>query len=381
MMNDSLLHILNTFKLSQEAKTVLDAEFGVSEAQIASLVQYGFWHVGFFAQQAVWAAEDSNWIGVRILPNTMLEDSPVVSVQRYGAITISPTLKNLIPNWIIYIQLAIGNWQFIYEKWHLVQVELRQAHLNLGGDVRFFDRLDAFLGDTENIVILNNASQQKRASLLMGIDPTSETQQFSNLLLSLMNDEAVLPKYDDVFHGWNDAARAIIATRAWNLRVTEKKPLLATIDFMWFGVDKAAPFDYPLSSAEPIEPFRSYRSPHHTIHSLALSVSQPYTHLNEPPIPMHIQSDPLFTAVKTLGELSHVSSYRGVEHMEAATKLDIDLNDGKRSYEALISASFWSAMNLGFPYKQSYDAALHLAQKYGWDEMLENLELNSFEIQ
>jgi hypothetical protein len=381
MMGDSLLHSLNTLKLSQEAQSVLDGMFGVSEVETANLVQHGFWHIGFFAQQAVWAEEDSNWIGVRLLPNVMLQDSPVVSVQRYGAVTISPTLKNLIPNWIIYIQLAIGNWQFIYENWHGVQDELRQVHLSLGGDSDFFDRLGAFVTDSQNITILSSASLQKRASLLMGIEQTSETHQFSDLLVSMMSDEVVLPKFNDIFRGWGDAARSAIATRAWNLRVNEKKSLLETVDLMWLGVDKAAPFDYPLSSASPIEPFNSYRTPQHTIHSLALSVSQPYTHLNEPAIPMHIQNDPLFTAVKTLGELSHISAYTGVQHMEAAAKLDIDLNDGKRSYEALISASFWSAMNLGFPYKQSYDAALHLAQKYGWDEMLENLELNNFEVQ
>jgi hypothetical protein len=378
MILGSPIDFLRNLKPSDAVQSVFSAKFGVGDSENAILIRHGFWHVLFFANQFLWAGHNSHWIGIRLMPGVSLADSPVVSVKQFGASTISPNLKNLIPNWILHTRIEAENWEYVHTEWSNVKNEMKEIHLNLGGDSQLFDRFDEYISDSKNFQTPNYIKRQSRAYEFLKVDRSTETIQFREFLQSLILNETLLPEFSNNFGAWNDYARTALASRAWNLRVGEVKTLSETAKKIWLGFNKAAPFDSDLRAGVPISQFTSSRDPGGEIHGLLVGMN-PFNDTES--IPSSIQSDPLFPAAQALFSQNHYSGYTGVEHMEAAAKLDIDLNDGKRSYEALISASFWSAMNLGFPYKQSYDAALHLAQKYGWDEMLENLELNNFEVQ
>jgi hypothetical protein len=373
----NLIEELKNFKPSDTFRSVLSAEFGITPQKNAVLVQNGFWHVLFFANQYLWADDESDWIGVRIIPNLALQDSPVVSVNQFGASTISPTLKNFIPNWILHTRIEKGSFEHVNSEWSNVKIEMKEAHLNFGGDLDLFNRFDAFISDTQNFQTEGYIERSSRAFEFLKVDQSIQTVQFREFIQKLILDQTLLPEFKNDFGAWNDYARSAIAARAYFLRGGEQRTLLDTVQSMWLGFDKPAPFDDLVFFH--IEQCDMSRNPANNIHSLAFATTRSWS--DEPPIPESIQKDPLFPAAQALASFDHASGYKGVEHMEAAAKLDLDLNDGKRSYEALISASFWSAMNLGFPYKESYQASLLLARKYGWDEMLELLEMNEFDIQ
>jgi hypothetical protein len=376
-MSISFIELLKNSKFTDSTLQFLDTQFGVTAQENAVLVQHGFWHVAYFAHSRAWAQESSSWIGIRIIPNTPLAEMPVVATSRLGATTISPTLKNLIPNWILYMTIEPGSWEAIQNEWSDVENEIKDIHYQLGGDLLLFERFKNYVLDSKNFQTKGYIERSSRAFEFLKVDQSVETIQFREFIQKLILDQTLPPEFPNNFGAWNDYAKSAIASRAYSLRAGEQRSLLDTVQPMWLGFDKPAPFD-DLGFFE-IKQFDMSRNPANNIRSLALVTTQPW--LNEPPIPDSIQNDPLFPAARALASFSHASGYKGVEHMEAAAKLDLDLNDGKRSYEALISASFWSAMNLGFPYKESYQASLLLARKYGWDEMLELLEMNEFEIQ
>jgi hypothetical protein len=375
----SPIEFLKNLKPTKAVEEFFGVSFGISKRNNAQLIQNGFWHVNFFAHQFSWLEDYSNWIGVRIVPGVSLEESPIVSVNKFGAMTISPNLKNLTVNWLYYTQIDANNWEFIHQEWLSVKNEILEIHSQLGGDMDLFTRFDAYILNAENFHLPGYMNEITRAHEFLKVDQSVETTRFREFMQKLILNENLLPEFSNNFGAWNDYTRAAIASRAYFLRGSKKKSLVDTVQSMWLGFDKPAPYDSDIFGK--IKQFGISRNPTLPLHSIALSTTQPYTHLNEPPIPDSIQNDPLFPAAQALASFSHASGYKGVEHMEAAAKLDIDLNDGKRSYEALVSASFWSAMNLGFPFKESYQAALHLAAKYGWDEMLELLEMNEFELQ
>lgn len=378
-MASTALEFLRNLKSTKAVEELFDAKFGTSDAENAGLIQHGFWHVRYFAQARSWAGEDSSWLGVRILPNKPLAEMPVVATNKFGAITISPTLKDFVPNWLLYMRIESGDWNYIHTEWEKVEDQIQNIHSRLGGDPNFFDRFKSYVLNDENFQTKDYLDRKSRAYDFLKVDQSTETIQFREFIQRLILDETLLPEFSGDFGAWNDYARAAIATRAYFLRGNKTKSLLDTVQSMWLGFDKSAPFDSDIFGK--IKQFTLARDPTLSLHSIALSTTQPYTHLNEPAIPDSIRNDPLFPAALALGSLDHAGAYQGVEHMEAAAKLDVDFNDGQRSYEALISASFWSAMNIGFPFKESYQAALHLAAKYGWDEMRELLEINEFKIQ
>jgi hypothetical protein len=372
-----MIDTLGFDSLSETAKAVLSIRFDLSNAEKENLVRHGFWHVQFFAQQFAWADTDSDWIGVRIIPNVALQDSPVVSVNHFGAITVSPTFRDFIPNLILHSRIAVGDGEFVSSQWSNVSEELQNLHEKLGGSKIIFDKLTEYLLNQDNF----NANQNSDSNLILqnfaNQIKDSKTLIFRQNLESMIKNTQYLPQKIDNLGAWNDYLRSAVASRAWSLYVNEIKPLKEVVDNIWLGFDKSAPFDSDIKLGSPISQFTISRSPAEELRLLSLAVVQPFklgqttTYFN----------DPLFEAAKALASNDFFEGYKGVEHMEAAAKLDVDLNDGKRSYEALVSASFWSAMNLGFPYKESYQAALHLAAKYGWDEMLELLEMNEFELQ
>jgi hypothetical protein len=375
-MSISTLEYLKTITPSQSALDVLGATFGVSAEENAALIQHGFWHVCFFANQFAWLEADSNWIGVRIVPGVNMAECPVVSVNRFGATTISPTLKNLIPNWILYTQIDAENWLFIQQEWASAKADLLEIHLKLGGEQALFERFEAYLNDDSNFSRPNYLQPKSRAIEYLQVDRSVETTRFRSCIQNLINNENDLPDFSNDFGAWTDFARSVISARAYTLRANKQRSLTDTVQSLWLGFDKSAPFDSDIG--QPLQ-FHIARDPADRLRSLALAVTEPWP--DEAGIPDRIQNDPLFPAAQALGRAEHAFSYRGVEHMEAAAKLDIEYGDGRRSYEALISASFWSAMSLGFPYPQAYQAAFHLSQKYRWDEMSEMLEVNEFELQ
>ena len=374
-MAQSTIELLKSIRLSEEVLQLLDANFGVTPEENAKLVQLGFWHVAFFANARVWAGARSSWIGVRLIPNRPLDEMPVVATSRFGAITISPSLKNLIPNWLLYLRVSAGSWQSIHDEWNNVKDQLLSIHLSINGDSALFDRLEKYVLTAKNFESPKYQNEIQREHEFIHVDQSLETTQFRNFIQKLILDQLTLPELPNNFGAWNDYARSAIASRAYALRGRKQRSLPDTIQAMWSGFDKAAPYDSDLLQ---LRQFTMARDPTDQLRQLALAVTQPWP--EEAAIPMGIQSDPLFPAARALASFDFASGYQGVEHMEAAAKLDIDFNDGQRSYEALISASFWSAMNLGFPFKESYQAGLHLAAKYGWDEMLELLEGNEFEL-
>jgi hypothetical protein len=374
------LNFLRTLKLSEATTTFFDAMFGVSSEENAVLVQHGFWHVAYFAHSEIWAGNRSSWIGVRLLPNTPLSEMPVVATSRYGAITISPKLKNLIPNWILYTIIEPGSWESIQSQWSDVENEIKNIHLQLGGDLALFEKFKTYVLDGKNFETPDYLKENSRAFEFLKVDQSIETTQFREFIQKLILNTDLLPEFPNDFGAWNDYARTTVALRAWRLFADEKKTLLEIIKHVWLGFDKSAPFDSDLSTNAEISQFTIARNPIYDLSTVARTVARASRDLEEGTV-SEIVSDPLFPAARALASFDHASGYKGVEHMEAAAKLDLDLNDGKRSYEALISASFWSAMNLGFPYKESYQASLLLARKYGWDEMLELLEMNEFDIQ
>jgi hypothetical protein len=363
--------------LSETAKAVLSIRFDLSNSEKETLIRHGFWHVQFFAQQFAWAGSDSDWIGVRIIPNLTLQDSPIVSVNNFGAITVSPSFREFIPNLILHSRIAVGDGKFIFSQWSNVSKELQDLHESLGGSKIAFDKLTEYLLNQDNfndaqnydsnLVLQNFADQIK--------DP--ETSTFRRNLQLMIENTHYLPQKVDNLGIWKDYFHSAIASRAWSMYVNNVKPLEEVVDDIWLGFDKPAPFDSDIKLGNPISQFTISRNPAEELRLLSLTIAQPFK-LGQTAAYFN---DPLFEAAKALSSNDFFEGYKGVEHMEAAAKLDIDLNDGKRSYEALISASFWSAMNIGFPFKESYQAAVHLAQKYGWDEMLELLEMNEFELQ
>lgn len=377
-MNPSPIDYLKNLKLSDACLTVLDGSFGVTAQENAQLIQNGFWHVRFFARSRVWADDNSLALGVRILPNVGVSDSPVVAVSRYGATTIAPQLKNLIPNWLLYLQIESGNWEFLREEWSRVKLELQEVHLALGGEPDLFDRFEAFLTDVNNFKSKGYLAQDSRAYEFLKVDQSIETLNFRKFAQNLIDDPTILPDFSDNFGAWSEYAKYLMAARAWKLHTQGLRTFADSVEGMWLGFNKPAPFDSKASVAKPASQFALTRVPEGALHTLAQTITQ--FDSNESRLPQSIQNDPLLLTARALASSDFASGYQGVEHMEAAAKLDIDFNDGKRSYEALISASFWSAMNLGFPFKESYQAGLHLAAKYGWDEMLELLEGNEFEL-
>ncbi len=370
------LDFLRTLKPSEAVSGILGATFGVSPAENADLIRHGFWHVSFFAQQFSWLEEDSSWIGVRIVPGAKLLESPVVSVNRFGAVTISPRLSDLIVNWLLYTQLEVENWEFVGQEWGAAKGELLEIHSELGGDPALFKRFETYLGDASNFSSAPYTNRASRALDYLKVDESTQTVMFREWMREMINDQTALPKLQKNFGGWSDYARSAIAARAYTLRGSGQLSLAQTVNAMWSGFDKAAPFDSDIGEAQQ---FHTSRDPADRLRSLALAVTQPW--VGEGEIPRDIQNDPLLEAARALGSADSISAYNGVAHMEAAARLDTELGDGERSYDALVSAAFWSALSLGFPFKESYEAAVHIAERYGWTETLALLEGNAFELE
>jgi hypothetical protein len=382
MIKSNELDFLRALEPSKTVSDFFDAIFGISLEENALLIRHGFWHVAYFAYAEIWTGDSSSRIGVRILPGMSLSEMPVVATNQYGAITISPTLKNLVPNWILHMVIEPGSWESVQSQWSKVEEEIKNIHFQLGGDLLLFERFKNYILDDKNFQTPIYLDEKSRAFEFLKVDQSVETVQFREFIQKLILNETLLPEFPNNFGAWNDYAKSALAFRAYDLLTMKLKTRLETVETIWLGFDKPAPFDSDVFVSQ----FTISRNPASLIHDLVTRVEQWDqwdTEESRELLPGRIRSDPLFPAFLALdkAKFGYTSAYTGIEHMEAAAKLDLDLNDGKRSYEALISASFWSAMNLGFPYKESYQASLLLARKYGWDEMLELLEMNEFDIQ
>jgi hypothetical protein len=372
------LESLKSIKV-QKLTDELGIQFGISEVQNAQLIQKGFWYIRFFANLFPYLEDLSEWLGIRVLPEKNWLDCPVVMVSKYGgAVTVSPNLKELLVNLILYTQIEPGNIECLSQAWSSIREDILRIHIDLGGSPSSFSRLDKYVTNVENFKTEIYSYQNTRAYDFLQVDESAETKNFREYLNALMSDEGVIELPPGNLGAWQDYAKSAIAARAYTLFSYDKASAVETSDLIWLGFNKAAPFDSDMPVFQPLWQFTLARNPASFIRNLAFALvkMQDPTHL-----PEHIQTNPLFPAARALANVDHPTSYRGVEHMEAAQKFDEELNDGQRSYEALISASFWSAMSFGFPYKESYEAALMLAQKYGWDEMGELLEQNAFELQ
>jgi hypothetical protein len=372
------LEELQKWKVPQVLSDFLDTKFGVSKESNATLIQSGFWHVGYFAQARAWANTSSSWLGLRFIPGKELTELPVVATKDFGGITISPSLKDLIPNLILYFSVEPGDIEVIRENWDSTEDALYEAHSNLGGDQKSLVRLKEYIFNVDNFETDDYKNKRTRSHSFLYVDKTPETTNFRNFIQVLINNEKALPEFKENFGAWTDYAKSAIASRAYTIFVGKEKSLDEVANSIWLSFNKAAPFDSDIPGFTPIKQFIIDRNPTNVFYSFMVSLinSGDIKHL-----PQHIQDDPLFDAAHHLATIGFPTAYTGVEHMEAAQRFDEELNDGQRSYEALISAAFWSAQSLGFPYKESYQAALMLAEKYGWDEMHDLLEQNTFDLQ
>jgi hypothetical protein len=388
-MKDNPAKLLQKTKPSHISALVLNLQFGVTQAENASLIKYGFWHILYFARLAEedpdytmlalhtdvktgkTAYDNSlSWIGIRILPDTSLADCPVVLTQYCGAITVSPTLRNFIPNWILHTQIEKGNWEYVHGNWPIVKDELQDIHVQLGGDPGLFERLSHYIETTENFKTLRYTAKKgvSRAYEYIKVDNSTETVRFREFIQTLIQNQASLPDFPNNFGAWNDYARSCLATRATYLVATGQKTVQEAAPLLWTGFDKSIPFDSHIRKIQ-IRQFTARIDPGCDIWACVSNFSR----RNKDMIPVDIYMDPLFAA----SQASRMDC-KGEEHMKAAKKIDMELGNGKRSYEALLSASYFSANKRGHLIEKSYEAALQLAQKYQWNQMLEFLMSNRF---
>lgn len=348
------------FSLSEAARKTVGIDFELQPAHYTSLIKYGTWCILPVAKRFPFLKIfGQEVVGVRLLPNRSILESPVVICSGNQIITASTTLASAIPMLIYRYSLyeQPKRWKIICDRWSQIEDELIALHSALGGHDRL-KGIRSLLFD-EQIYSQSNQPNAFQESVRESLDILDQSPE--HLLYRKYVHQAILTHTATIplpkgFGCWTNAAKIIAFQANLSRKYDIEFPLLAA----WEVVNMPASVDTG-TTREIQHLFRSGGNA-----DLRIYKAVEFLYQYQDKVPTEWQEDPIWKATMMLAE--HGQNYNGIAHIETAKHLD-EQGQPERAFDALISAAFWSYNYQGKALNTTIEAAYYLASKYGWEEI------------
>jgi hypothetical protein len=351
----------NKIKLSKKCQNAIQLDFDISTQIEINHVDYGMWYILPFAKILPFTDFGGNsTVGIRLIPNTSIQNCPVVACSSNKAVTVASSLSTALPMLIYRNQLCFSKYPFI-NFWPEIENELIDLHMMLGGTdslegLRSLLLDDSLFAKTEWIDVPDEIAY-KSLSIL---DTTPEHLVFRKYVQDcIANKNEHLNKPENL-EGWTNSAISTTFLNYQNSEFEKEKILSA-----WQVANLPASIDTPNTGKITHLPSQLENARQILIDSSRVLAA------NLDLIPNQWKIDPLWHPTMLINEDHRLCN--GISHIEAAQQLD-ELGQPERAFDALISAAFWSYTNHKVAIITILEAAIYLAKKNNWADIVVALE-------
>lgn len=345
-------------------KLIFGSVFAGDEIEVEKCINIfrtGFWSVVPFA------FETYETFGIKLCPNKKIKESSIVLGDNNGFLTFSNNLSNFIPFGQLEMLRNPKFIKYILDDWQLLE-ELSLPFREYTNRLDSLEFLKEYLHNKDKLKYLENSSEFYAKVYLDFWNhyyDTPQQKEYVKLMESMVNDKSYLPDFEIKDYGiWNTRAYNALAQRAYSK--TNYRNVVEFEKYNFQSVIQPHGFD-PVEYAFDI-------LPHAASTTLELDGIISFFDTNpdlEWEYSNNIKEHPLFSVLEVIKK--NKSTYNGGAHLEAAKAIDEELNDPVMAWDALISAGYWSGVNLGEPNIKAWKAAIDLSEKHGWTEINEVL--------
>jgi len=346
---------LKELYIGKETDVILGFKIGhQEEAKIyAKILQIGQWYVAPFS------FETYDSYAIKLTPNKKLVESSVYLRHRGDHHLFSDNLANLLPLRQLKMLKSPKLKKYILDDWQkLEEISLPfRQYTNSLDSLKF---LKEYLHNETKLKYLENPSEfysEVYLDFWNHYYDTPQQKEYTKLMHLMIEDKSYLPEFAIKDYGvWKTRAYNAIGRRAYNLIDIKKE------NQFWQSFIQPHGFD----ATEVDFGFIPY----------ATSTSFELDGITSKFIPelgyfSERSNHPLYKVGQILSK--YESNYNGDAHIEAAKVIDEELNDPFKAWDALVSAGYWSGVNLGNPNMNAWRAAIDLSEKHGWTEVNEVL--------
>jgi hypothetical protein len=364
MNDDDVLDRLAGFSLSPQAEAALGLSIDLDPKGKQALVEQGLWWI-----QPLFRARLDGGVGLALLPDTPLEQAPVVLYKKGVACTVASTIGNALPM-LVYRARLVGLpdvWAGFRQQWDRARDELRAFAAVLGDASTSTPDAVYVVAQHEEWITADEESHRDhearavaRSAILRALDPSDAHCRYRTWLDEILRDQNVAPVPVEGFGAWT--------------RQAEVAAFLAAQQY--FAEDWVAAAAWNVTRGPASLDTSQAGDPDHVLAPVAMAsqgtvreaADELLRHTHD--LPDEIRSHPAYGACVAL--LQEGRGYTGLAHVKAASLLD-DIGLPADAYHALISASFWSYVNLGQGFEPAARAARMLAEHNGWDHVARRL--------
>jgi hypothetical protein len=347
-------------KMNEDDIALLGFSPSIDNGIQSNLLGKGWWHVLYFG------SNDYFQFGLRIVPWKKFGEWPVVAMNEfYSSSTIAPNISKALPflryrNLIDsqeYFELIKGDWDN-YIKTATPIIEILKSEKSIEDFKEYmFDPKQNNPSNAESV-------SEKYVKFWEHIYPSPDFKKIRTEIDNMIENENYLPrlKTGEEYGIWQTRLFHLYASRVTfnSLKMLVKKKqtslLIPAFDEpLCFDSESISVSQLPNNSRDPS--------------ISAFNFAEQIVTVEEPVI----KNDPLFPAMEELVNEGK-NNYTGIRHAEAAAILDDRLGQPKRSWNALISSTYWSGKNSDEALLPVLEAAIYLCKKHKWIDATPVLE-------
>jgi hypothetical protein len=360
----------DAFALSEEARLAASLVFEVDEDHWLSIARFGTWWVRPFARTM-----SDQLLGLRIIPEVPLSESPVVLLSQHEVETYVSKPAFLVPRLLFPgVVTASTYWDRRRDLSDSAWRELEALHAALGGQ----DRLEAIKQ------VLHN--QEYRSTFVDAFKGGASPTQHLTEIRPLLDAAPETVRYWKYLHA---------AVEDWDAPVPTSElgcwqGAAASAAFVVHQPDAGeAPSPCRLATAwqRCLQPpaLDSFQSNRATFSPRPIGKSQDRLSLDVATtlvdqlreLPEEWTAHPLWPAILELGTRGRV--YAGAAHLDAADALRRK-GHPKAAFDALGATSYWLSVRAQEALPSVLEGALLLAEEHGWSDTVEALQLNARQL-
>ncbi|MET6997334.1 hypothetical protein [Chitinophaga defluvii] len=345
---------------SEEDSDTISFHPGIPMKKWLPYLKKGYWHI-------LPLGHDSYSVyGLRIMPDKKWEEWPVVVFNDlHSAVTIAPDSSAALP--LIRYQIITGDQEmftYMLEGWNRYKA-LALPLQKILGNTADLDEFKQFLEAHKP-----DDSPGNEDALFLKLwylyDTTAAHKAMRTAITEMEENDEYLPSLSP------DKSYGIWQTRLYHLfaRHLDISHVEKALKDAKLTANIITAFDEPLCYDNEYGGISQF--PNRAIEPDSLSVDLAALILTEEDNKW-VQADPLFPVMQELTQ-KRKSKYIGTAHMEAAALLDDQLDRPLRSWNALVSAAYWSGKNLQETALPAWEAAIYLCKKNKWKDALMALE-------
>lgn len=361
MSGGDVLERLSTLSLSPATENALGLSIDLDLHGRQGLLEQGLWWI-----QPLFRGPQGLGVGLALLPDTPLEQAPVLLYKKGVACTVAATSSRALAL-LVYRLRLIGipdAWTTLCTRWDELRADLRALATALGDvgsleALREVARREDWLSADDEQHADHDARAEARRAIMTTLDPSDEHRRYRAWLVDAMRGQASGQAPDDL-GAW--ARQAEVSAFYVAQEQMEFDGLMASA---WHVVRGGASLDTsqagrPSHMAVPVS-----IAARGTVHEAADELLRCGEAAAD-----GIREHPVYAATMLMLEEGH--DYDGMAHMRAAALLDESAHPAA-AYSALLSASFWSYTRLGAGFRPAAQAAHLIARTQGWPDIARRL--------